>query len=199
MHCSISFVVIFVCLGAANAEVSLRGVANQLRELATQKKVSICSKVSEGKYETRSVNRWTSSMAETSTKGSCSANCKSLCAEFASFETSNNKCNCVKAAAAQTVAADPCEKSPCGSNQLCINTGASFTCEPMKCANPYGNPCGPASACKDTATGFTCTSLLGSDICPAGCGPNSQCVSGQCRCDTGFSRPKPYLGCVANP
>jgi hypothetical protein len=220
MHRFITFVLCFVYLGTASAEFSLRGASNQLREIATRKKRSaICYTISTGVYETRFVSRWTSSMAATSSKGSCASVCKNLCAGYTSFEVPDNKCICSSATASpssapsaspmaaplqetvapQQEAVDPCDTRPCASNQLCMNTGTSFTCEPLKCANPFGNPCGPASACKDTATGFTCASTLGSDICPAGCGPNSQCVSGQCRCDTGFSRPKPYLGCIPSP
>jgi hypothetical protein len=92
---------------------------------------------------------------------------------------------------------NPCDKFLCASNQICSNTAESFTCEPIMCANPYGNPCGPGRACKDTPTGFTCQSLYGSDICPVGCGPDSTCVQGKCECNQGFYRPKPYLGCVA--
>ena len=71
------------------------------------------------------------------------------------------------------------------------------------CSNPYGNPCGPGSACTDTATGISCAPI-NTETCPVGCGPNSTCLlqsSSQryeCICDAGFSRPRPYLPCVAN-
>jgi Calcium-binding EGF domain len=91
----------------------------------------------------------------------------------------------------------------CASNQKCSNTDGSFTCEPISCANIFGNPCGPGRACADTPTGYTCSDLVGPAICPAGCGPNSTCgfasptdPRATCLCNAGFVRPNPALGCV---
>lgn len=95
------------------------------------------------------------------------------------------------------VVVDACLSKPCSSNQICSTQAGSYTCEPIKCANPFGNPCGTASACSDSPSGFTCKSLLGPEICPAGCGPDSSCISGKCECDSGFYRPDPNLGCEA--
>jgi hypothetical protein len=218
-----ALLVLFACLGAANAGNSLRGA--DMRDLATEKKTAICSMLRAGVYVTKYVNK--TAMAPGSFQGACSKICYSLCAEYASFAVSGGKCTClaiVVALKAPTKSPskaptksptksptkaptqaptkapheiNPCDKFPCASNQICSNTAESFACEPIMCANPYGNPCGPGRACKDAPTGFTCQSLLGSDICPAGCGPDSTCVQGKCECNQGFYRPKPYLGCVA--
>lgn len=92
--------------------------------------------------------------------------------------------------------------SLCAANQVCANKIGSYACNPLKCANPYGNPCGPGSACTDNDSGFTCAPI-NQNGCPVGCGPNSTCVNGgvstgfTCECNGGFYRPQPYLPCVA--
>jgi hypothetical protein len=194
-----SLLIVFASLGAANAGSSLRGA--DARDLATavKRRTAICSKLSAGVYQTQYVSQWTAAMALGSFKSACSKICNSLCADYASFAVSGGKCTCLAAVAAvsATEKVNPCDKRPCASNQICSNTAESFTCEPILCANPYGNPCGPGRACNDTPSGFTCQSLISSDICPVSCGPDSTCVQGKCECNEGFYRPKPYLGCVA--
>jgi hypothetical protein len=192
-----ALLVLLASLGAANAGSSLRGA--DLRDLATavKRRTAICSKLSTGVYQTKYVSQWTAAMALGSFKSPCSKICKSLCSDSASFAVSDGKCTCLARVEKAAEKVDPCDKSTCASNQICSSTADSFTCEPLLCANPYGNPCGPGRACKDTPTGFTCQSLISSDICPVSCGPDSTCVQGKCECNEGFYRPKPYLGCVA--
>jgi Calcium-binding EGF domain len=161
--------------------------------------------------------------------GSCTTVCADLCHDYSSFETSNGACTCKNPAVKSVTCGanavlindqtscqclqgyqgdpftectdiDECASSPpCASNQICSNNPGSFTCEPIKCSNPYGNPCGPGSACADAASGFTCTPQYNPNICPVGCGPNSSCVSGSCVCNVGYYRPNASLPCVVNP
>jgi hypothetical protein len=97
-------------------------------------------------------------------------------------------------------------KPACPSNQQCVNTVGSFTCQPKTCANPYGNPCGPVTACTDAPGGFICTPLYNATIiCPGGgCPTTETCIPGSvsnntvatCQCKAGHHRPISYLSCV---
>jgi hypothetical protein len=74
-----TLLVLFACLGAANAGSSLRGA--DMRYLATEKKTAICSMLRAGVYATKYVNQ-TAAMAPGAFKGACSKICYSLCAEY---------------------------------------------------------------------------------------------------------------------
>ena len=154
--------------------------------------------------------------------------CKSLCMSYDTFTVTSTQCQCQMEATPRTTtiltdAAVPTtattvapvttkapSQSPITKKPTISPTAApivtSTTTTNTKtefCSNPYGNPCGPGSACTDTETGISCAPI-NVDGCPVGCGPNSTCQlqqqqSYECVCNAGYSRPQPYLPCVANP
>ena len=170
---------------------------------------------------------WSFMFTGIASQGACESStvCQNLCKDFSSFKQSGTACTCVQAAPkcgenagltsdslfCQCLAGfegdafkgctriDQCQVAiDCASNQVCVSGVGSHTCQPIACANSFGNPCGPGSSCTDGATGYTCSAAIMAS-CPVGCGPNSTCVGALCECNSGFYRPKPYLGCVAKP
>jgi hypothetical protein len=193
-----TLLVLFACLGAANAGSSLRGA--DMRYLATKKKTAICSMLRAGVYATKYVNQ-TAAMAPGAFKGACSKICYSLCAEYASFAVSGGKCTCLAGVVATKTPTKASTKAPAKApterptkaptkpptkaptkpptkapTSMPTKTPTKApTKEPTE-VNPCNTrPCASNQICSNTAESFTCEPIMCSNPYGNPCGPGRAC------------------------